>query len=109
MHNPPARCASRPGPRDQAAAVSDQRVVLMGVSGSGKSTVGPLVATRLAVRFVEGDDLHSPADKERMAAGHPLDDRARAPWLARVHQVLLDAVTQGYGVLVTCSALKRRY
>jgi gluconokinase len=81
----------------------------MGVSGSGKSTVGPLVAARLAVPFVEGDDLHSPAAKERMAAGHPLDDRARAPWLARVHQVLLDAVVQGHGVLITCSALKRRY
>jgi carbohydrate kinase (thermoresistant glucokinase family) len=81
----------------------------MGVSGSGKSTVGPRVATRLAVPFVEGDDLHSPADRERMAAGHPLDDRTRAPWLARVHEVLLDAVARGDGVVVTCSALKRSY
>jgi carbohydrate kinase (thermoresistant glucokinase family) len=81
----------------------------MGVSGSGKSTVGPRLATRLAVPFVEGDDLHSDADKARMAAGHPLDDRSRAPWLARVHQVLLDAVEQGDGVVVACSALKRRY
>jgi gluconokinase len=85
------------------------RVVLMGVSGSGKSTVGPLVASRLDVPFVEGDDLHSPADKERMAAGHPLDDRSRAPWLARVHQVLVDAVARRAGVLITCSALKPRY
>jgi carbohydrate kinase (thermoresistant glucokinase family) len=81
----------------------------MGVSGSGKSTVGPRLATRLAVPFVEGDALHSDADKARMAAGHPLDDRSRAPWLARVHQVLLDAVEQGDGVVVACSALKRRY
>ena len=85
------------------------RVVLMGVSGSGKSTVGPRVAARLALPFVEGDDLHSDADKERMAAGHPLDDRSRAPWLDRVHQVLLDAVARGDGVVVTCSALKRHY
>jgi carbohydrate kinase (thermoresistant glucokinase family) len=81
----------------------------MGVSGSGKSTVGPRVATRLAVPFVEGDDLHSEADKEQMAAGHPLDDRTRAPWLARVHRVLLDAVRGGDGVVIACSALKRRY
>jgi gluconokinase len=81
----------------------------MGVSGSGKSTVGPLVAARLAVPFVEGDDLHSDASKARMAAGHPLDDASRAPWLARVHQVLLDAVARGDGMVITCSALKRRY
>lgn len=85
------------------------RVVLMGVSGSGKSTVGPRVAARLAVPFVEGDDLHSDADKQQMAAGRPLDDRTRAPWLARVHQVLLEAVGSGRGVVITCSALKRSY
>jgi carbohydrate kinase (thermoresistant glucokinase family) len=81
----------------------------MGVSGAGKSTIGPRVASRLAVPFVEGDDLHSESDKERMAAGHPLDDHTRAPWLARVHQVLLDAVGSGDGVVIACSALKRRY
>jgi carbohydrate kinase (thermoresistant glucokinase family) len=81
----------------------------MGASGSGKSTVGPRLASRLAVPFVEGDDLHSDAHKEQMAAGHPLDDRTRAPWLARVHRVLLDAVESGDGVVVACSALKRRY
>jgi gluconokinase len=85
------------------------RVVLMGVSGSGKSTVGPRLASRLAVPFVEGDDLHSEADKAQMAAGHPLDDRTRAPWLARVHQVLLDAVRSGDGVVIACSALKHHY
>jgi carbohydrate kinase (thermoresistant glucokinase family) len=85
------------------------RVVLMGVSGSGKSTVGPRVAASLGVPFVEGDDLHSDADMEQMAAGHPLDDRARGPWLARVHKVLLDAVADGHGVVISCSALKRSY
>ncbi len=81
----------------------------MGVAGSGKSTVGPPLAARLAVPFVEGDDLHSEADRARMAAGQTLDDTTRAPWLARVHQVLLDAVAAGGGTVVTCSALKRRY
>jgi carbohydrate kinase (thermoresistant glucokinase family) len=77
----------------------------MGASGSGKSTVGPRLASRLAVPFVEGDDLHSEADKQQMAAGHSLDDRTRAPWLARVHPVLLDAAGTGDGVVIACSAL----
>jgi carbohydrate kinase (thermoresistant glucokinase family) len=81
----------------------------MGASGSGKSTVGPRLASRLAVPFVEGDDLHSEADKQQMAAGHSLDDRTRAPWLERVHRVLVDAVQSGDGVVIACSALKRRY
>jgi gluconokinase len=86
--------------------VSDPRaplVVVMGVAGAGKSTVGPLVAERLHVPFVDADDLHDPGDREQMRRGEPLTDAQRAPWLDRVHTVLADHATRG--VVVACSAL----
>lgn len=79
-------------------------IVVMGVSGSGKSTVGALLATRLHVPFIDGDDLHPEANKRKMAAGIPLDDADRAPWLDAVAAVLA-----GSPVVVACSALKRSY
>jgi carbohydrate kinase (thermoresistant glucokinase family) len=79
----------------------------MGVAGSGKSTIGPRLAERLGVPFVDGDDEHSDEARTRMAAGEPLDDDDRAPWLDRLHQVLVDHA--GSGVVVACSALKRSY
>jgi gluconokinase len=82
-------------------------VVLIGVAGSGKSTVGPVIADRLGVVFAEGDDYHGDDDKARMHAGVPLDDATRAPWLARLHEVLLEH--RHTGVVLTCSALKRAY
>jgi gluconokinase len=75
----------------------------MGVAGSGKTTVGPLAATRLGVPFVDGDDFHTDASIERMHAGRPLDDTARGPWLDRLHAVL-----EGHrieGAVLACSAL----
>src|SRR5262245_51558193 len=81
----------------------------MGVAGSGKSTVGPRVAAGLGVPFVDADDLHTDAAKARMAAGIPLDDATRAPWLDRVHAVLADAAAAGRGVVLACSALKAAY
>lgn len=90
--------------------MSDARhpvVVVMGVEGVGKSTVGRRLADELGVDFVDGDDEHSPAAKKRMAAGIPLDDRDRAPWLDR-----LDAILRRHaetGVVLACSALKRAY
>ncbi len=81
-------------------------IVVMGVSGSGKSTVGTALAQRLRVPFVDGDSLHPPANIATMAAGEPLDDDDRYPWLERVGEWLAD---QRDGGVVSCSALKRRY
>lgn len=92
-----------------AEAPTTARVVLMGVAGSGKSTVGRALADTLGVAFVEADDLHSPAAKRTMAAGRPLDDAAREPWLDRVHARLALAARDRRGVVVACSALKPAY
>jgi gluconokinase len=79
-------------------------IVVMGVEGSGKTTVGLALARRLGRPFIEGDDLQPPANVARMASGHPLTDAERVPWLRAVGARL----TQG-GVVATCSALKRTY
>jgi gluconokinase len=84
-------------------------VVVMGVSGSGKSTVGRALADELGVPFVEGDELHPPANVARMAAGTPLTDADRQGWLQTLADVLAGAARHDQGVVVTCSALKRRY
>ncbi|MCC6270676.1 MAG: gluconokinase [Microbacteriaceae bacterium] len=82
-------------------------LVVMGVSGSGKSTVGELLAASLGVPFADADDLHSPANVRKMAAGHPLDDADRWPWLRRVGAQLRQA--EPGGLVMACSALKRAY
>jgi gluconokinase len=82
-------------------------IVVMGVSGAGKSTLGCALATALGCRFVEGDTLHPAANVAKMAAGIPLDDNDREPYLERVAQVC--AAGAAAGVVVSCSALKRRY
>ena len=79
-------------------------VVVAGVSGSGKSSLGAALAHRLGVAFVDGDDLHPPANVARMAAGEPLTDEDRGPWLDAVGARLAAG-----GVVVACSALRRRY
>lgn len=81
-------------------------IIVMGVSGSGKTTIGVLLARHLGVKFVDGDDLHSEENKERMGAGHALSDEQRQPWLRAVGAVLEQA---GDGTVVACSALKRSY
>jgi len=81
-------------------------VVVMGVSGSGKSTVGLLLAHQLGVPFADADDFHSEQAKAKMAAGHPLDDADRAPWLQRLADWLAEHPD---GAVLACSALKRRY
>jgi carbohydrate kinase (thermoresistant glucokinase family) len=84
-------------------------LVVLGVSGSGKSTVGALIARELGVPFVDADSLHPPANVAKMAAGSPLTDDDRWPWLARVSDVLAEAAAAGDGMVVGCSALKRVY
>jgi gluconokinase len=81
------------------------RLVLMGVSGCGKSSVGAALAARLAIPYRDGDDLHPAANVEKMRAGVPLTDADRWPWLDRVAAVLRDAAP----VIVGCSALRRVY
>ena len=83
------------------------QVVVMGVSGSGKTTVGERLAAQLGVPFVDGDALHPPANVAKMASGVPLTDDDRAPWLRIVGQAV--AGTTPEGVVVACSALKRSY
>jgi gluconokinase len=84
-------------------------MIVMGVSGSGKSTIGQALATALGLDFIDGDDLHPRANKEKMAAGHPLDDEDRAPWLEIIAQRIGAELAEGNPVVVACSALKRRY
>lgn len=84
-------------------------VVLMGVAGSGKSTVGPLLAQRLGWDFGEGDVLHPPGNIAKMAAGQPLTDADRKPWLARVRDWIDDHLAAGRSGVITCSALRRSY
>ncbi len=79
----------------------------MGVQGSGKSTIGSLLAERLGVAFVDGDDLHPVDNKTLMAAGTPLTDDNRLPWLHTVGEVLAEG--RKAGVVVACSALKLAY
>lgn len=84
-------------------------LVLMGVSGCGKTTVAELVARASGAAFQEGDALHPPANVAKMAAGHPLDDADRWPWLAAIAAVIDGWLASGRSGLVTCSALKRAY
>lgn len=81
-------------------------IVVMGVSGSGKSTVGAALAQRLQVPFVDADTLHPPANIAKMAAGEPLNDDDRHPWLDKVGDWL---ASHADGAVVSCSALKRKY
>lgn len=84
-------------------------LVVMGTAGSGKSRIGSALATALAVPFIEGDAFHPPENIAQMAAGIPLDDDNRAGWLRALAEQLRVARAGGAGVVLTCSALKRRY
>lgn len=87
--------------------LSHPLVVVMGVSGSGKSTIGTRLAAELAVPFVDADALHPAANVAKMSAGTPLTDQDRWPWLDAVGQALRDA--RPTGIVIACSALKRAY
>lgn len=83
--------------------------VIMGVCGSGKSTIGAQLARALDIAFVEGDDLHPPENVKRMAAGIPLTDEDRHGWLIAIAARLRDAKRATLGLVISCSALKRSY
>ena len=81
----------------------------MGVSGSGKTTLGRAMAEALGRPFLDADDFHSPANREKMRAGHALDDADRAPWLLALNTELRARRTRGEAVVLACSALRRSY
>jgi gluconokinase len=83
--------------------------VLMGVSGSGKTTIGTLLAERTGTVFADADDYHPPANKAKMAAGTPLNDEDRQPWLETLNGVLRGWQESGKGGVLACSALKEKY
>jgi len=84
-------------------------IVAMGVSGSGKSTVGAALAQRLRVPFADADDFHPPANIEKLKNGVPLDDADRKPWLESLRDLIRNCLEQGDSAVVACSALKQRY
>ena len=84
-------------------------IVVMGVSGCGKSTVGGLLAERLGWAFADGDGFHPPANVEKMRAGTPLTDTDRWPWLDAIAARIAAARAGGTGVVIACSALRRVY
>jgi len=90
-------------------AVHTGLYVIMGVAGSGKSTIGAQLARALDIEFVEGDDLHPPDNVKRMAAGTALTDDDRRGWLIAIAARLREAKRAGVGLVASCSALKRSY
>ncbi|MFI7413909.1 gluconokinase [Streptomyces sp. NPDC049627] len=84
-------------------------VVVLGVSGSGKSTVGAAIADGLGLPFLEGDAVHPARNVAKMRAGHALDDVDREPWLRILADHIRECAESGRGLVVACSALKRRY
>ncbi|NNU26841.1 gluconokinase [Isoptericola sediminis] len=96
-------------PVDRAAPDAVTHVVVMGVAGSGKTTVAALLAERLGVTYAEADQFHPPANIAKMTAGTPLTDDDRAPWLATIRDWLSAEADAGRPGVVTCSALRRAY
>jgi gluconokinase len=84
-------------------------LVLMGVTGSGKTTIGKMLAVETGWRFADADDFHSEANRAKMHAGVPLTDEDRKPWLATLHQLLLGWYEAGTSGILGCSALRQSY
>jgi gluconokinase len=90
-------------------ASASKAILVMGVAGSGKTTVGLRLAAALGYEFRDGDDYHSPASIEKMRRGEPLNDEDRMPWLARLRCVIESALAEGTGIVLACSALRASY
>jgi gluconokinase len=84
-------------------------IVVMGVSGSGKTTVGRALAAALSWPFADADEFHPPANIAKMSAGQPLNDSDRAPWLAAIRAKIEDWLAKNQSAVITCSALKASY
>jgi gluconokinase len=108
---PPAPEPPHPDGPDAGGGEADGPPVLLvtGVSGSGKSTIGPLLAARLGWTYAEADAFHPARNIAKMAAGHPLDDADRAPWLDAIGAWIDETTRAGRPAVVSCSALKRAY
>jgi gluconokinase len=84
-------------------------IVLMGVAGCGKTTVGKLLSKRLNWQFIDGDDFHSPGNVDKMQRGIPLDDVDRRPWVEKLRALIEESLRSGRSAIVACSALKQSY
>ena len=84
-------------------------LILMGVSGTGKTTLGKMLSNDTGWPFLDGDDFHPPANKAKMASGIPLTDEDRAPWLAILHGKIEEYATAGKSMILACSALREQY
>lgn len=82
---------------------------VMGVSGSGKSTIGKLLADTLQIPFYDADDFHPQANIDKMAKGHPLNDEDRAEWLQSLNEKAISCINQHQGAVIACSSLKNSY
>ena len=89
--------------------MAGRSIIVMGVSGSGKTTVGEAVARRIHAKFIDGDDLHPRANIQKMGSGHPLNDEDRMPWLERLSDAAYSLHHKNETGIIVCSALKRRY
>ncbi|MGI4755578.1 MAG: gluconokinase [Janthinobacterium lividum] len=84
-------------------------LILMGVSGTGKTTLGTMLSQQTGWPFLDGDDFHPAANKAKMASGHPLTDEDRAPWLAILHEKIAGYANAGTSMIMACSALRDQY
>ncbi|MCK6583238.1 MAG: gluconokinase [Anaerolineales bacterium] len=86
-----------------------QAIIVMGVSGSGKTTIGRMLASELNWDFFDGDDFHPPANREKMSKGIPLTDEDRVEWLNHLRELIQNHLKEGSSLVLACSALKGRY
>ncbi len=84
-------------------------IIIMGVSGSGKSTVGKLLGEKLGWRFYEGDNYHTKSNIQKMQSGIPLDDEDRKPWLLNLRSIIEKSLSANENIILSCSALKESY